>query len=145
MNEKRMTRRHALRTAALVLVAACAPNGPDAILYGVDVCSFCKMQIAERRFAAEVVTKHGKTVKFDSIECLLSYLHDGKTGDAKAVWVSDFRNPGTMLDASQARFFDLGPGRAPMGRGWVAVATARDAAALGVIDAGAIKRWTELL
>jgi len=143
--ENRVTRRHALRTAALVLVAACAPGGPEAILYGVDGCAFCKMQIAEPRFAAELVTAHGKSVKFDSIECLLGYVHSSIRGDLKSVWVSDFRNPGTMLDAAQVRFIDLGPGRAPMGRGWAAVATARDAAALGVIDAGAIKRWTELL
>ena len=142
---KRPTRR-ALRTAALVLLAACTPGGPDAILYGVDVCTFCKMQIAEPRFAAVLVTAHGKSVKFDSIECLRAYLRDpGAQADVKSVWVSNFRNPGTLLDAAHARFIDLGPGRAPMGRGWVAVATSRDAAAVGVIDAGAIKRWADLL
>lgn len=140
-----VTRRRVLGTAVLTLIVACGVAAPDAILYGVDACAFCKMQIAERRFAAEVVTKHGKSVKFDSIECLLAYLRDGKAGDAASVWVSDFRNPGTMLDAAQARFIDLGPSRAVMGRGWAAVATARDAAQLGVIDAGVIKRWPELL
>jgi len=143
---KRATRSRLARAAVLVLVAACAAGGPDAILYGVDACAFCKMQIAEQRFAAEVVTKHGKAVKFDSIECLLAYLHAAKANEQpESVWVSDFRNPGRLLDASQARFIDLGPQRAPMGRGWAAVATARDAAAVGVIDAGAIKRWAELL
>jgi copper chaperone NosL len=139
-------KRSVLRMGALALVVACAPGGPQAILYGVDACAFCKMQIAERRFAAEVVTKHGRSVKFDSIECLLEYLKDPPAREnAVSIWVSDFRNPGALLDAASARFFDLGPGRASMGRGLAAVATARDAAALGVIDVSAIKRWTELL
>ena len=37
-----------------------------------------------------------------------------------AVSVSDFRHPGTLLDATHARFVDLGEGRAPMASdaGW---------------------------
>jgi copper chaperone NosL len=140
-----MKRRRAVRLGALMLVAACAAAGPQAIMYGVDVCAFCKMQIAERRFAAEIVTTHGRIVKFDSIECLLASFKDARARqDVASVWVSDFRHPGVLLEATNARFFDLGPGRTPMGRGWVAVASARDAAALGIIDASAIKRWTEL-
>ena len=48
-------------------------------------------------------------------------------------------------DATHAAFVDLGPERAPMGRGWAAVATAADAAALGITDSHAIKRWGDLL
>jgi hypothetical protein len=38
----------------------------------------------------------------------------------------------------------LGGGRAPMGRGWAAVASIKDAAQLGITDSGAIKRWSDL-
>ncbi|MFI5228718.1 MAG: nitrous oxide reductase accessory protein NosL [Gemmatimonadales bacterium] len=135
----------ALRSAALGLALACASPLPDAIAYGADSCAYCRMLIADERFAAMAVTFKGRTIKFDSIECLLAYLHQGDTAHTVAsVWVSNFRSPGAMLDASRARFADLGAGHAPMGRGWVAVASARDAAALGVIDAGAIKQWADL-
>lgn len=135
-----------LSLAALLVATGCAPSGPDPIVYGADVCAYCRMQISDSRFGAELVTRKGRSVKFDSIECLLGYYKQAAAAnDVASVWVSDFRHPGTMLDAGAARFIDLGAGRAPMGRGWAAVATARDAAALGVIDIAAIKRWGDLL
>ena len=136
-------RRRFARAAVLSLVVACAPAGPDEIDFGVDICSYCRMLIGDSRFAAAIVTARGRTVKFDSIECLLAYYRQASTAVA-SVWVSDVRHPGVMLDATSARFIDLGEVRAPMGRAWAAVASARDAAALGVIDAGAIKRWSEI-
>jgi copper chaperone NosL len=144
-----MRPRRSLRVASLVLALSCAPGVPDAILYGVDACAYCRMQISDQRFGAVLVTAKGRTVKFDSIDCLIAYFHRAsaeREGGGATVWVSDFRNPGTLLRADTARFINLGPGRTPMGRerGWAAVATARDAAALGVIDISEIKRWTDL-
>ena len=134
-----------LRFAAAAFVVACAPGKPDPIVYNADACDYCRMQISDPRFGAELVTAKGRTLKFDSIECLVGYYRQAASANAVAsVWVSDFRHPGTMLDASTARFVDIGPGRAPMGRGWAAVASARDAAALGFIDSTAIKRWSDL-
>ena len=141
----RRTRTPAVRAAMLSLVVACAPGRPEPIALDADSCTYCRMLIGDGRFAAAIVTTHGRTVKFDSIECLVAYYRQASAEHGVAsVWVSDYRHPGTLLDASTARFVDIGEGRTPMGRGWAAVASARDAAALGVIDAGAIKRWSEL-
>jgi copper chaperone NosL len=133
----------------LSLVVACAPGRPESIALNSDACTYCRMLISDGRFAAAIVTTHGRTVKFDSIECLVAYYRQASAAhDVASVWVSDYRHPGTLIDASTARFIDIGEGRTPMagagGRGWAAVASARDAAAIGVIDAGAIKRWSEL-
>lgn len=137
--------RRVARTATLTLLVACAPGRPDAIAYNVDACAYCRMLIGDGRFAAALVTVHGRTVKFDSIECLVGYYHQAAAvQDVASVWVTDLRHPGTLIDATTARFINLGGGRTPMGRGWAAVATARDAAALGVIDSNAIKRWGDL-
>lgn len=137
--------RRVARSATLTLLIACAPGGPEAIAYNLDACAYCRMLIADGRFAAAIVTAHGRTVKFDSIECLLEYYHQAAAAhDVASVWVTDLRHPGTLIDATTARFINLGGGRTPMGRGWAAVATARDAAALGVIDSSGIKRWGDL-
>ena len=136
-----------LAFASALALAACAPGAPEAIAYDADGCAYCHMQISDKRFGAVLVTKHGRTVKFDSIECLLDYYHQAaNANDVASVWVSDVRHPGSMLDAHFARFVDLGTGHSPMGRthGWAALATARDAAAIGFIDSTMIKRWGEL-
>lgn len=133
------------RLGATALVLACVPATPDAIAFGMDLCAVCHMQIDDRRFAAVLLTEKGRTMKFDSIECLLAYGRgDGHARDASAIWVSDARHPGEMLRADSARFVDLGPGRAPMGRGWAAFTTLADAGALGASDTTAVKQWSEL-
>ncbi len=104
------------------------------------------MQISDPRFGAELVTKKGRTVKFDSIECLLSfYKQASAAGDVESVWVADMSHPGVLIDANQARFVKLDSGRLPMGHGWAAIADENDAAALGITDRAAVKRWPDLL
>ncbi len=136
------------RVACLVslVVAACGPHKPAPILYDVDSCGYCRMQISDPRFGAELVTKKGRTVKFDSIECLLSfYKQASAAGDVESVWVTDMSHPGVLIDANQARFVKLDSGRLPMGHGWAAIADENDAAALGITDRAAVKRWPDLL
>ena len=144
----RLTGGRVSRVACLVslVVIACGPHKPAPILYGTDSCDYCRMQISDARFGGELVTKKGRAIKFDSIECLLSYYKQASAAsDVESVWVADVRHPGVLIDATRARFVDLGPGRAPMGRGWAAIADERDAAAVGVTDRTAVKRWSDLL
>ena len=139
--------RRARVAAALAATLACSPGRPAPIVYDADACDYCRMQISDKRFGAELLTKKGRTFKFDAVECLVGYYKQAAgANDVASVWVSDFRHPGTMLLADSARFVDLGEGRAPMGRpGLAAIASASDAAALGIADAAAIKRWKDLL
>jgi copper chaperone NosL len=134
-------------SVAVFALAACGPHRPTPIVYDADSCDYCRMQISDPRFGAELVTKKGRTIKFDSIECLLSYYKQAKAAaDVESVWVADLRHPGVLVDATQARFVDLGAGRAPMGgrRGWAAIADANDAAQIGITDPGAVKTWAEI-
>jgi copper chaperone NosL len=131
------TKRKSLGAAALVMSAACAAAGPDAILYNADQCAYCHMQISDRRFGAVLVNAHGRSMKFDSIECLHAYYNQAAAKhDVASVWVSDFTHPGTMLSAEAARFVDLGGGRSPMGRGLAALPAQP--------DTGSSKRWSDL-
>ena len=140
-----MTRREALKLAALALASACVGSKPDAIAYDTDACAFCRMTISDPRFAASIMLVKGRTLKFDSIDCLIAYYDQANAAHQIAsVWVDDFRRPGTLIDARSARYVDLGGGRAPMGgrRGIAAVSSDADAASLGV---NRTRSWAELL
>jgi copper chaperone NosL len=140
-----MMSRRAMTLSMFALVSVCSSVKPDAIAYDADQCAYCRMEISDPRFGAELVTRRGRTVKFDSIECLLAfYKQAASANDVSSVWVSDFRHPGTLIIVASANFVDIGVGRAPMGRGWAAVASIKDAAQLGITDVGAIKRWSDL-
>jgi len=135
---------------ALTIATACASDRPAAIAYDSDTCTYCHMQISDRRFAGVIVTRRGRSVKFDSIECLREYYAQHASEVASA-WVSDFAHPGVMLLAGGARYVDLGAGRAPMGRthAWVAVAPSKSgaaiaAAAIAGVDMSKARTWAEL-
>ena len=131
--------------SAMLTLGACTSDRPAPIAYESDNCVYCHMQISDRHFAAAIVTRHGRTLKFDSVECMREY-YARNAADVASAWVSDFAHPGTMLLAGRAKYFDLGAGRAPMGKShaWAAVATANGGAALVGVDADTLRSWAEL-
>jgi copper chaperone NosL len=141
-----MNVRHAVALSAFTLIGACGPTKPETIAYDADQCNYCRMQISDPRFGAELLTRHGRSVKFDSIECLVAfYTQAVAANDVGSVWVSDFQHPGTLIEATHATFVDLGAGRAPMGRGWAAASTTDAAIKLRGSDARAVTHWGDLL
>ena len=48
---------------------------PQPIDYGNEVCDFCKMTIVDTQHATEIVTKKGKTYKFDASECMVNFMN----------------------------------------------------------------------
>jgi copper chaperone NosL len=126
-------------------VTACG-RGPRPIAYDADGCSYCRMQISDPRFGAELVTSKGKVYTFDSIECLVAFYRQASAaGDVSSVWVTDYRQPGTLIPALTATYVHAGPGRSPMGRGLVAVASGSDVRLIEGVAIGSIKRWDDIV
>jgi len=89
----RTTLKLALLASILVLSACRAAETVPAEINPEDMCSFCKMAISEKRFAAEFITKDGDAVKFDDLGCLQNYLKghaDG--GRVAAYFVTDYES-----------------------------------------------------
>lgn len=106
--------------AAALAVSACATGDPHPIAYdGSESCEYCRMVITDRRFGAEIVTRSGRALKFDSIECLASFVNQGEAGTRPAtIWVTDYSQPGTLITAETARFVQVSDGpSSPMGMG----------------------------
>ena len=130
---------------ALVLVG-CAGKGPRPIAYGADACDYCRMAISDPRFGGEVVSPKGKVRKFDSAECLASYVAASGDSATATLWVSDFRHPGTFVDATRARFVRAPGGiSTPMGEAIFAFAPDADVAAEARTLGGIAMSWTDLL
>jgi copper chaperone NosL len=113
---------------ALTLLTACGSGEPHPIAYGTAECAYCRMRIGDPRFGAVVVTKTGKAVEFDSIECAAAYYATlGDDPTVRGAWVSDFARPGTLVPVAEARFGLLQGPMSPMGRGLFAVAASTPA------------------
>jgi copper chaperone NosL len=142
----RAARRGALGIAA-VAVAACGAAGPRAMTYdGSESCDYCRMAITDARFGTQLITTTGRTLRFDSIECLASYYVQARAaGTVASVWVSDVRHPRTFVAADEARFVRR-PGAAgsPMGLGLVAFGVDANEAALHR-EFGELMTWPEVV
>jgi copper chaperone NosL len=107
--------------AGLLLVLSCRQNTiePVAIVAG-DMCSYCKMDISEKRFAAEFIDRDGQPFKFDEIGCMLSYIREKKNKTAiSAYFVMDF-NQKEWLKADDAYYVRSEELTTPMNGGIVA-------------------------
>ncbi len=104
------------RLLAVLLLAGCVPAAP-VITFDVDQCRFCRMIISDARHAAAAIDAGGRTVRFDSIECLAGWVAAEDVAPREA-WVTDAAD-GTLIAVADAAFRQDVAG-SPMAGGWVA-------------------------
>ncbi|WP_047414442.1 nitrous oxide reductase accessory protein NosL [Cellulophaga sp. Hel_I_12] len=88
---------------------------PEPIAYGSDGCHFCSMTIVDKQYAAQYVTKKGKSFKFDAAECMLNQLKSIDENSVALFLVSDYENPGELIDATNATYLISQNLPSPMG------------------------------
>jgi copper chaperone NosL len=118
-NKDHLTMKSTLFLSLFILFVAsgCGTTEPQAIDYGKDVCTHCKMVVADPKYGAEMITKKGKIYKFDSAECLMDFVSEdtkNQSTDAQLL-VINFAKPTTFIDAKNA-FYLIDKGyQSPMG------------------------------
>ncbi|WP_138430978.1 nitrous oxide reductase accessory protein NosL [Fodinibius saliphilus] len=138
----------ALRTTVLfvlfILLVACSQE-PAEVHYGSDECAHCKMMITDGRFASQIVTDKGKSIKFDAIECMTVYHRNNKEELKNAkLWVSNFANPGEWIEAPDAQFVKSEVVKSPMGESLLAFPTATKAENHVEEQPGKLINWKEV-
>ena len=108
-----------------IVLGAC-DQSPKPISYGNEACSHCKMQIMDNRFGAQVVTSKGKAIKFDAIECMINYTKGNEINGSK-LYVTDYANPGSFIEAKTAHFLKSHKIPSPMGENLSAYSNLSDA------------------
>lgn len=96
----------------ILFFQSCA-KGPVAIKYGKDACTFCKMNIVDKKFAAEWVSEKGKVERFDDLKCLLSYSKNNHSNGI--AYINDFGGTSELIPAHQLFFVESNVIKAPMG------------------------------
>lgn len=128
----------------LLLIFSCNIT-PQEINYGEDACHFCRMTIVDKHHAAEIVTKKGKAFKFDASECMINHLTAIDTTTIGLFLITDFNNPGELIDAKKATFIISKNIPSPMGGFLSGVASKEEAEALQKEQQGNLYSWNELL
>lgn len=118
----------------VALAFACATNFNAVDIENGDMCSFCRMAISEKQFAAEIVTKDESVLKFDDIGCMLRYRKTkGANLDAAAIYVADSETK-KWIKAEDAFFIRSTTVKTPMGGGIIAFSSADREGALRFSD-----------
>jgi copper chaperone NosL len=104
------------------------------------------MTIADPRFAAELVTATGKVYVFDDVGCLTSFVHEGGVPSAQVqgLWVYDYLQPDSLLDARQAVYLRVDTLPTPMASHLAALRAGPAADSLRARLGGTLLAWTQL-
>ena len=106
----------AITISTLILLVSSCSTDPEPLVYGTDICHFCKMTLMDKKFGAELVTKKGKVYKFDDMNCFLNFYNSGyeATEDFEHKLVIDYANPGKLIDATNGFYLKSSAIRSPM-------------------------------
>ena len=127
-----------------ISISACNTK-PQPIEYGKDGCHYCTMTIVDRQHASQLVTSKGKAYKFDAIECMINSLNENDKGPYAHTLVSDFINPGQLIDAQDTSFLISKDIPSPMGAFLSAFNSKEAAIKTQNESSGTIYKWDELL
>lgn len=110
-------------SAVILLLAACSSGEVQPVaIEDSDMCSFCRMAISEKQFAAEIIDVDEKVFKFDDIGCMLRYK---QAAGGKLKPVAEFVTDYDLRDwvrAEKAFFTRSATIKTPMGSNIVAFA-----------------------
>lgn len=119
-------------TAALLIFLSfsffsCSKTEVVPIKLNVDSCDFCKMTIADGKYAAEVITEKGRVYKFDDFMCMVNYRKENSNTKMATNYVNDFTQDNVLIPAKTALFLSGGTIQSPMRGGIIAFSSENDA------------------
>jgi copper chaperone NosL len=129
-----------------LLLLICCTTRPQPIEVGKDVCSFCKMPVADPKFGAEIITEKGKLYKFDDIGCMNHYLKNGlrENEKIKNIYVVSYAHNQKFSDVNKSFFLNSERIHTPMNSETAAFESQSDAAAFSKDFPGEILSWDQL-
>ena len=119
-------------TAALLIFLSfsffsCSKTEVVPIKLNVDTCDFCKMTIADGKYAAEVITEKGRVYKFDDFMCMIHYGKENSNTKMTTYYVNDYTQDNVLIAAETAFFLSEGTIQSPMRGGIIAFSSENDA------------------
>ena len=110
------------------LLPSCTRSGPPTIAFGKAECAYCRMNVMDEHFASAITTLQGRNYTFDSPECMLQHVAEGRIAEEQVGtwWVSDHAHPGRLIDATTAFYLASSYLHSPMNGDVAAFASAAD-------------------
>ncbi|MEK5162800.1 nitrous oxide reductase accessory protein NosL [Paenibacillus sp. FSL R5-0527] len=93
---------------AMLALAGCGKKAYTAqpVNEDVDVCVICNMQVKDDAYATQIVTKEGKSLKFDDIGCMNEWKKQNGTDDIGMDFVRDYNDKAWIEFAKATYVYD---------------------------------------
>lgn len=132
-----------LSIALAVMLGACATTEPEPVKLNIDNCEYCKMTIADLRFASELITEKGRVYKFDDLKCMVSYRTENSLSNA-TYFVSDYNKPENLIKAVNAVFVTSEKVQSPMNGNVAAFSQKADAEKFAQEKQATVADWEQV-
>ncbi len=97
----------------LFLLSCTGKKQAEDIHWNEDACENCHMKMNDRKYGAEVITKHGRVFKFDAMECLLDFVKKNES-ILSDIYVVDYFHS-ELIPIKEAVFVRSNKVHGPMG------------------------------
>jgi copper chaperone NosL len=120
---------------------------PEPIVFGKDVCTFCRMTLMDKKFGSEIVTTKGKVFKFDDTNCLKNFMDSGEVKEKQIahLLVIDCGSPGVLTDAKTALYVKSEEIKSPMASNIAAFRNRTELDKHNTSWQGVVYTWDELM
>lgn len=134
-----------LEALAVLCLAGCGGGAlePAELVLNEEACSLCRMAVSQRPFAAQAVTRSGRTDFFDDIGCLVRWAAEHPPTPETALFVVDHET-GAWLAANKAHYVRSETLDTPMSSGLAAFGAKAIAAAAAKPLKGRVLDWEAL-
>ena len=123
------------------IMMSCSSDQAEPINLNKDMCDYCRMNISDGRFGAEVMTEKGRYYKFDDIKCLVHYAEEKPNGPLKFFFIHDFTKNNKLIDAPTAHFVWSKEFKSPMRGNIAAFADKAEADAVAKEQGSQVENW----
>jgi copper chaperone NosL len=136
----------ALVTSFILFFLTSCTSQPEPLKIGSDVCSLCKMGVADSKYGSEIITDKGKIYKFDDIGCMIRFIKTGNIAEKNIsrTVVVNYEKQNDFIDAGKAVFLVSEVTKSPMGFNIGAFSKKESASKIIEGTSGKILSWTEL-
>ena len=135
----------AVAMVCALFLASCGTSEKPVIAFGKVECEYCRMNVMDPQFAAAIVTRKGRTYAFDSPECMVQHVAEGRVAEDQvaAWWVCDHAHEGVLIDATSAHYLRSPDLHSPMNGNVAAYASEADRSAAVDLFAGEPLDWSQ--
>jgi copper chaperone NosL len=131
----------------LGVVGVSCQAGVREIRYRQDTCARCRMIVMDPRYGCELVTRRGKALIFDSVECLAAHTLEvpDDARESRVLLVTHHARPARLAAADSSLYLRCAELPSPMGLGLSACADRHAAEELRRLHGGELLSWPQVL